>query len=100
MEQILINLSINARDAMPEGGTIQIETGQTTLSPTEAARNPDARPGQFIWLAVSDTGPASARMFCRVSLIRSSPRRKSAGTAWDYPPSTASSASIAVGLKR
>lgn len=56
MEQILINLSINARDAMPNGGIIRIHTNQVTLTAAEASRNPDARPGHFLTLAVSDNG--------------------------------------------
>ena len=56
MEQVLINLSLNARDAMPDGGAIRIETNQATFTEETAASNPDARPGQFISLSVTDTG--------------------------------------------
>jgi PAS domain S-box-containing protein len=56
MEQILINLSINARDAMRDGGIIRIQTDQVTLTAAETARNPDARPGHFLRLRVTDHG--------------------------------------------
>lgn len=56
IEQILINLCLNARDAMPEGGPIRIETSQLTLTAETAGRHPDARPGQFVSLAVTDSG--------------------------------------------
>lgn len=56
MEQILMNLAINARDAMPAGGSLTIETERTRLDESAAAKRPNAQPGAFCRLAVSDTG--------------------------------------------
>jgi len=52
----VINLCVNSRDAMPDGGKITIETANGRLDPTDAAGNVDARPGDYVSLAVSDTG--------------------------------------------
>jgi PAS domain S-box-containing protein len=54
IELVLLNLAINARDAMPGGGTIQIATGNETLGPSERAEEPP--PGDYAMVCVSDTG--------------------------------------------
>ncbi len=56
MEQILVNLSVNARDAMPRGGSLTITTQFAPIDSAYAARHPESRPGNFICLTVSDTG--------------------------------------------
>jgi PAS domain S-box-containing protein len=56
IEQILLNLAVNSRDAMPSGGTLTIGTGTDMLSDREASQHPDAAPGLHVWLSVSDTG--------------------------------------------
>ena len=56
IEQVVLNLAVNARDAMPGGGRLTIATGAETLDAQHAQSNPDASPGLHVWLAVTDTG--------------------------------------------
>ncbi|WP_454884837.1 PAS domain-containing protein [Sphingomonas oryzagri] len=60
LENALLNLCINARDAMPKGGTITIETGNRWLD-ERAAIERDMKPGQYVSLCVSDTGTGMSR---------------------------------------
>jgi len=56
MEQVLLNLVINSRDAMAKGGRLTLSTSQQTLDPVALVLNPEARPGRFVCLTVTDTG--------------------------------------------
>jgi two-component system, cell cycle sensor histidine kinase and response regulator CckA len=56
LNQLLINLAVNARDAMPHGGRLTIETDNVSIDDEEAQRHPSFQPGSYVMLAVSDTG--------------------------------------------
>ncbi len=56
IEQVLLNLVVNARDAMPNGGRLTVRTSLRTLDEADARTNPEARSGPCIGLTVSDTG--------------------------------------------
>jgi two-component system, cell cycle sensor histidine kinase and response regulator CckA len=56
IEQVLMNLVVNARDAMPQGGRVTIQTANIDLDDGFARRHPGARPGPAVMLAVADTG--------------------------------------------
>ena len=56
MDQIILNLAMNARDAMPSGGQLSIEVRNVDISEASAHKHADLKPGQYVLLTVSDTG--------------------------------------------
>ncbi len=56
LESAILNLAVNARDAMPDGGKLTIETGNTMLDESYAAVDAEIVPGQYVMICISDTG--------------------------------------------
>lgn len=61
MQQVVLNMAVNARDAMPEGGQLKINLSNVTLTAAEALRLADGYPGDFVLLTVSDNGTGMSR---------------------------------------
>jgi PAS domain S-box-containing protein len=60
LESAILNLAINARDAMPEGGRLQVRTGLANLDASQVAGKPALKPGRYVLIAVSDSGVGMA----------------------------------------
>lgn len=63
IEQVITNIVVNARDAMPEGGKITIKTQNVTLNKEECKFMPDAEPGKYVRLSIEDTGEGLPNSF-------------------------------------
>jgi len=60
IEQVIMNLAVNARDAMPNGGQLAFSTSVREIDTAQAQQHPEARPGRFVCLTVADTGSGIA----------------------------------------
>ncbi|MFH1113474.1 MAG: ATP-binding protein [Pseudomonadota bacterium] len=61
VEQVLMNLCINAKEAMPEGGKLRIETGNAAVDEDYCRLHPEGKPGGYVLIAISDTGKGMSR---------------------------------------
>jgi len=97
MEQVIMNLAMNARDAMPHGGKLTLETANVTFRPESVGGYVDLPPGEYVMLAVSDTGTGmSEAVKARVFEPFFPPKALARRPAWACPPVTASSNKPAV----
>lgn len=82
LHQVLLNLAVNARDAMPEGGVLTLRAAEVELDETVSRREPHARAGKFINLRVADTGagiPAEVLEHMFEPFFTTKPRGKGSG---------------------
>ncbi|PKL38101.1 MAG: hypothetical protein CVV44_13115 [Spirochaetae bacterium HGW-Spirochaetae-1] len=82
IEQIIVNLAVNARDAMPQGGTLTIETGEVILGDDYVRQHPYTISGRYITLSVSDTGigiPGEIREHLFEPFFTTKPKGKGTG---------------------
>ncbi|MBK9992104.1 MAG: PAS domain S-box protein [Verrucomicrobia bacterium] len=98
IDQVVMNLCVNARDAMPQGGRLTIETSLMTLSATETLGDVENRSGTFVCLSVNDTGSgmdeATLKRIFEPFFTTKEPGK---GTGLASPPSTASSSNTRAG---
>jgi signal transduction histidine kinase len=97
IEQVIVNMVINARDAMPQSGKLTLETTNISLHQESVDRYPDLKPGDCVMLAITDTG-TGMRGEVKAHIFEPFFTTKGVGQggAWVCPPVTARSDKVAV----
>ena len=97
---MVMNLALNARDAMPDGGKLTIAARPVEIDEAACARNPEAQSGPHICLAVKDTGQGwTQRQLPESSNHSLRLRVRAKVRVWDSPPCTACLSNMEAGLK-
>jgi len=91
IEQVILNLAVNARDAMPDGGKLLIQTANVELDPVYTHSHPGSRPGSYVMLRVTDTGTGiDPEIQSQIFEPFSQPRSATKVRGWAWPLFTAS----------
>ncbi len=95
LESLILNLAVNGRDAMPEGGKLTVETANAYLDAAYASENAGAQEGQHVLVSVTDTGSGMTPRSPRKLSIRSSrPKAEPKAPVWASARSSASSSNL------
>lgn len=97
IEQVIMNMAINAREAMPNGGKLTFETANVSFDQESVGRYPELKAGEFVMLAITDTGAGmSEEAKAHVFEPFFPPKALAREPVWGWPPASGSSNRVAV----